>query len=352
LPPPFIPIASSQNLGVVQPDGNSILINSDGVIGVPLASPQHPGIVQPDGNSILINSDGVVGVPLASSQNLGIVQPDGNSILIDSDGVIGVPLARTTTPGIVQPDGTTLRINSSGVMSVPSATNITAGVVKPDGSTIVVNNGLLIALPPEPAIATSTNVGVVKPDGTTIEIDSNGTISTNLYLSRLFFIRPQDENFNFHELTITNLQNEVKITGVNTVNFNTSAIVGSGGSIRIDVANRNLIKVTCFLTFDGRTGAPAQIPGGYNRGYLYWESDDNVKSSRCSVDVEDWNTSVSADFKYPVSYSWTLQNGIDFTSLSEYVELWGFASDGYTLQFFFFYDTPQRSDRILVEYLA
>jgi len=168
--------------------------------------------------------------------------------------------------------------------------------------------------------------------------------------STLFMIKTPNQNQS--KFTIVNNDGDVKITGVDTLNFNTSVIVGSGGSIRIDVANRNLIKVTCSLTFDGRTGVPAQIPGGFNRGYLYWKSDDGAKSSYRSINVQDWDTSASADFRYPVSYEWTLQKGLDFLPDSQYVELWGFATDIYILQFFFDYSSAGKAERVLVEYLA
>jgi hypothetical protein len=150
---------------------------------------------------------------------------------------------------------------------------------------------------------------------------------------------------------------ETKITGVDTLNFNTNTIVGSGGSIRTDVANKNLIKVTCSLTFDGRVAGSGPIPGGYNRGYLFWRSDDNIRSPLRLIDIQDWNDSISPDFKYPVSYTWVLQRGIDFTALSQYVELWGFAADNCTLQFTFVYNpvvvagVNRTAERVLVEYL-
>jgi hypothetical protein len=209
-----------------------------------------------------------------------------------------------------------------------------------------------------PKLVTNTSGGYdVKVDLVNIDnVSATGAVTGGGggSTSTLFMIKSPSQ-FNSSNFTIPDT-NDLKITGVDTVNFKTDTIVGSGGSIRIDVANKNLIKVTCFLTFDGRVAGGGQIPGGYNRGYLYWKSNDNVRSSLSLVDIQDWQTSISADFRYPVSFTWTLQEGLDFTSVSQYVELWGFASDDSTLQFAFEYNSTigmvnRTAQRILVEYL-
>ncbi len=184
-------------------------------------------------------------------------------------------------------------------------------------------------------------------------IKGNSTIGTSFY----------------NNITVPSGSPYTKISGVSTVKYSDSSVL-SNNSIRVNVSGKQIVKITLSLTFNGRTLAPAQIPNGYNRGYLYWAADNDSKNTTGgsgvnlkSVDIQDWNTSASQDFRYPVSYTWTLTKDIDFNSSSQYVELYAYASDGtptnYTLQLLFYYDSAAfgasfsgtGNERLLVEYL-
>lgn len=274
-----------------------------------------------------------------------------------------IPIATIGSLGGIIPDGSTITVNSQGVIStapipppfIPTASYSTLGVVRPDQNTITITSGGVIsAQPPAVPIATTSTLGTVKPDGTTISINTSGTIAT-IIRSTLFLINPAGQSQS--RFTIPLGGDIAKITGVNTVNFNTSAIVGSGGTIRIDINNFNLIKVTCSLTFDGRDNNNQPITGGFNRGYLYWQSNDYVATGTTtpayrSVDIANWVSGVSNSLRYPVTYTWTLQKGIDFTSSSQYVELWAQGTNSYTMEFFFNNPVASSSDRLLVEYIS
>lgn len=86
-------------------------------------------------------------VPLATTAIAGKVKPDGDTILIDENGVIRAAVriapATTETAGIVKPDGDTILVDENGVISaavrVAIATILNAGIVKPDGTTITID---------------------------------------------------------------------------------------------------------------------------------------------------------------------------------------------------------------------
>jgi antitoxin component YwqK of YwqJK toxin-antitoxin module len=371
-PAPIIPIASTTSLGVVRPDGNTVLINSDGIIRAANATLNKAGIVRPDGTTLTISNSGLLEVlpqpiPMATDITPGIVQLDGTTISVNEYGTISSTSlkATNTKPGIVKPDGITTTVDGNGTISsvIPVANDIEVGLVKPDGITTTVDdNGTISSIIP---VATDITLGLVKPDGITTTVDENGTISSiaTVPKSKLFLMRaltdysevfPTDMlpiDYNRLRLTVMS-SNDVKITGVDTLDISNNSVVGTESTIRINVSNHDRIKVTCFLTFEGNTDRiPLNIPGEFNRGYLYWKSDDNKESSLRSVDIQDWNTSKSADFRYPVSYTWILEKGMDFTISSEYVELWASASDNYTLKLFFDYRDGNSDQRILVEYM-
>jgi hypothetical protein len=264
---------------------------------------------------------GPQGIP-GIDANTGATGPTGYTGPTGPQGIPGID----SDTGATGPTGYTGPTGPQGIPGIDANTGAT-GPTGPTG--------------PQGIPGVDANTGATGPTGPT------GPGSS----SALFMIKSPNQ-YN-QSLFVIPTPTSVKITGVDTIDFNTSTTVGLGGSIRIDVANRNLIKVTCSLTFEGRVnGPPFIVPGGYNRGYLFWQSDDNVGSSLRSVDIQEWNTSISADFRYPVSYTWTLQKGVDFLPGSQYVELWGFASDNYTLQFFFDYSSSSKAERLLVEYLA
>lgn len=85
----------------------------------------------------------------ATSDTVGVVKPDNDTITIDSNGVLTATaqmpgVATTSTVGVVKPDGSTITINSNGVLTATAkmpgvATTTNVGVVKPDGTTITVD---------------------------------------------------------------------------------------------------------------------------------------------------------------------------------------------------------------------
>lgn len=94
--PDAIPIATVTTAGKVKPDGDTILVDENGVIKaavrVAIATTENAGIVKPDGDTILVDKDGVikaaVRVAIATTESTGIVKPDGSTISIDKDGTI------------------------------------------------------------------------------------------------------------------------------------------------------------------------------------------------------------------------------------------------------------------------
>lgn len=124
----------------------------------------------------------------ATSDTVGVVKPDNDTITIDSNGVLTATgqmpgIATTTNVGVVKPDGSTITVDGNGTLTATAqmpgvATNATVGVVKPDGRTITVDgDGTLTATAQMPGVATTSSVGVVQPDGRTITITSDGVIS-------------------------------------------------------------------------------------------------------------------------------------------------------------------------------
>lgn len=124
----------------------------------------------------------------ATSDTVGVVKPDNDTITIDSNGVLTATaqmpgVATNTTVGVVKPDGNTITVDSNGTLTATAqmpgvATTSSVGVVKPDNDTITVGaDGTLTATAQMPGVATNTTVGVVKPDGTTITVDGDGTLT-------------------------------------------------------------------------------------------------------------------------------------------------------------------------------
>lgn len=91
---------------------------------VPLATLSVAGKVKPDGDTILVDENGVirasVRVAIATTQTAGIVKPDGDTILVDENGVISaavrVAIATLQAAGIVKPDGTTITVEQDGTI--------------------------------------------------------------------------------------------------------------------------------------------------------------------------------------------------------------------------------------------
>jgi len=82
----------------------------------------------------------------ATTLVLGIVRPDGTSILVTS-GVISanISIGDSSTAGILRPDGTSILV-TSGVISIATineATTAIAGIVRPNNSSILVTSGVI-----------------------------------------------------------------------------------------------------------------------------------------------------------------------------------------------------------------
>lgn len=91
--------ATSDTVGVVKPDNDTITIDSNGVL---TATAKMPGV--------------------ATTSTVGVVKPDNNTITIDSNGVLTATaqmpgVATTSSVGVVQPDGRTITITADGVIS-------------------------------------------------------------------------------------------------------------------------------------------------------------------------------------------------------------------------------------------
>ena len=100
-----------------------------------------------------------IDVPPATQDTLGLVKPDGETIVIDENGTISamlseeydLPTASTTTLGGVKVDGETITITEDGTLSadipeVALATLTSAGLVQPDGTSISILNGVISAI--------------------------------------------------------------------------------------------------------------------------------------------------------------------------------------------------------------
>ncbi len=90
--PSAVPVATTEKVGVVKPDGTTITVSADGLIkaAVSIATTAAAGIVRPDGTTITIDQTGLIkaAIAIATAQTAGIVRPDGSSITVDQDGTI------------------------------------------------------------------------------------------------------------------------------------------------------------------------------------------------------------------------------------------------------------------------
>lgn len=132
--------ATSDTVGVVKPDNDTITIDSNGVL---TATAKMPGV--------------------ATTTNVGVVKPDGSTITVDGDGTLTATaqmpgVATTSSVGVVQPDGRTITITADGVISAVEPDAPVAG----DGIEIDTTSGIKIA---------------AKVDGSSVVIDSNGALS-------------------------------------------------------------------------------------------------------------------------------------------------------------------------------
>lgn len=86
--------ATTESLGGVKPDGETITIDEDGTLHgantyeLPVAAANSLGGVKVDNTDINITEDGVIHLGVASIDTLGGVKVDGDSIAINEDGTI------------------------------------------------------------------------------------------------------------------------------------------------------------------------------------------------------------------------------------------------------------------------
>lgn len=97
-------------------------VSANPIISVDTATATQLGVVQPDNATILVNVDGIISAGTATVAQLGVVRPDNSTILIDAGGIISANKATSTLLGVVQPDNTTITVNGSGVISATSGT--------------------------------------------------------------------------------------------------------------------------------------------------------------------------------------------------------------------------------------
>lgn len=129
-------------------------------------------------DGVIIGSD--YELPIATSDTLGGVKVDGNTITIDENGVISgantyiLPTATTSVLGGVKPDGTTITVDENGVISgastyeLPKATTTNLGGVKVDGTTITVNSDGIITCINEGSVIATWASNVEYPVGCVI----------------------------------------------------------------------------------------------------------------------------------------------------------------------------------------
>lgn len=129
--------------------------------------------------------EGTYSLPIATTDVLGGVKPDGTTITIDENGVISgastyeLPIATDSTLGGVMVDGETITVDENGTISgsstyeLPMATDSALGGVIVDGETIVAEDGVISATYQLP-MATYESIGGVMPDGETIGMTANG----------------------------------------------------------------------------------------------------------------------------------------------------------------------------------
>ena len=116
-----------------EPGAQTIEFTFEGLQGddadVSIATTDNAGLVKPDGTSIKVTQDGTISVetiPVATSDKAGIVKPDGKSIKVTTDGTISVDtvaVATTEIAGTVKPDGKTIHVDDTGTISVHPGTS-------------------------------------------------------------------------------------------------------------------------------------------------------------------------------------------------------------------------------------
>ena len=136
--------ATSRNIGIVQPDNKTIIVDDKGII----TSKSNKG----DGITIINNND---------ANNTMSLSPDLVSKIEDIFN--NLPL----TP--VDPDA------GGSPLALPTATSFSLGIVQPDNKTILVDNKGKISAVIDIDVATIDTNGIGKPDNVTIGITTDGS---------------------------------------------------------------------------------------------------------------------------------------------------------------------------------
>lgn len=163
---------------IIDGDGSRVLTNSGEYISFDNHTHDNKVIldkftINAETNELMYDGE-VIGsnyeLPIATSDTLGGVKVDGNTITINENGVISgantytLPTATTSVLGGVKPDGTTITVDENGVISgastyeLPKATTTNLGGIKVDGTTITVNaEGVITCINEGSVIATWSN---------------------------------------------------------------------------------------------------------------------------------------------------------------------------------------------------
>lgn len=132
--PSAVPIATTERVGVVKPDGTTITVDANGLIkaAVSIATTAVAGIVKPDGQTITVDANGLIkaAIAIATAEAAGIVRPDGSSITIDDDGTIHACVTDAYTKAEVDQmleDMSELLISSTDQSALYAAVNALMG---------------------------------------------------------------------------------------------------------------------------------------------------------------------------------------------------------------------------------
>lgn len=129
-------------------------------------------------------------LPIATTESVGLMKPDGRTAIVDENGTLSVqtayelPIATESVLGGVMVDGESIEVDENGALSLLSTTRNAIANLRRLASTAFDTTfdegGNLTAakvLPESLPIATILALGGVKPDGTTTAVNANGTIS-------------------------------------------------------------------------------------------------------------------------------------------------------------------------------
>lgn len=115
----FMPAATTANLGLVKPDGATIVdIAGDGTISVPTATSILKGLVEPDGVGIQVDGAGkitaqmIIGFMLASGIPASTITPPGRMVAPRAGSVTKCKVVVNAADGVID---LTFRIRQNGV---------------------------------------------------------------------------------------------------------------------------------------------------------------------------------------------------------------------------------------------